>query len=80
MDKQFNRYSIKNLESKMKNPRPKRKGQCLYLVKISKVVKDTTGTGSSYTNTYWQCNKIQNRIFKRSCANCPMYKRASDED
>lgn len=46
---------------------------CLYLNHISQIIKDTTGSGSNYTDSYYYCNKIKKRIQKRHCKNCIMY-------
>jgi len=75
MDKKYARYSIKNLTQKMNRP-PAPTGQCMYLVKASKLIKDTTGDGESRTDTYWHCSKQGKRISKRSCAHCQLYLRA----
>jgi hypothetical protein len=68
------RFSIRTLVDRMVNPAPKRKSQCVYLCHVSQLVKDFTGSGDSYTNNYWECNKLHKRISKRHCMNCTMYK------
>jgi len=71
-----NRFSIRTLMQKKNEP--KREGQCLYLIRVSQLIKDTTGSGQSYSDTYLECTKLKKRITKKHCRNCVMYKRCNN--
>jgi hypothetical protein len=62
----------------MNNPKPKRKAMCLYLIHVAQLIKDRTGSGENYIDSHWECTKIKQRISKRHCLNCTMYKIANN--
>lgn len=71
----MNNFSIRTLLLRSQNPAPKKRLQCLYLVHVSRQIKDTTGSGENYTDTYYECGKLKRRISsKRKCLNCNFYK------
>lgn len=67
-----NNFSIRTNLNHMNAP--KRTAQCLYFCQVSRTIKDRTGEHSCYTDSYNQCNKTNQRISKRRCGNCVMYK------
>lgn len=53
---------------------PKRTRQCLYLCRISQLIKATDGSGEQYSDSYLYCNKTKRRLnTKHRCLNCVMY-------
>ena len=68
------RFSIRTLTDRLQNPAPKRKQICLHLVHVSQLIKDTTGSGVSYTDSHYECAKQKRRLSsRRRCINCNMY-------
>jgi hypothetical protein len=53
---------------------PRKKLVCIYLCHLSQVIKDTTGSGESYIDSYYKCSKLQTRITKKHCRVCVFYK------
>ena len=53
---------------------------CLHLNRVSKLIKDTTGSGNTYTDTYYQCSKLQKRITRKHCRTCVFYKPLIDNN
>lgn len=47
---------------------------CEYFTKVSQLIKDRTGSGDNYTDTYIQCTYLKKRITKKHCRNCNFYK------
>ena len=43
---------------------------CKYLTRPSQLIKDKTGEGNDYIDTYYYCTLLKKRMFKRSCGNC----------
>ena len=67
------RFSIRTLLNNMNAP--KRKITCIYLIHISQLIKNHTASDEeSYIDNYFKCTKINDRISKRHCLNCTMYK------
>jgi hypothetical protein len=69
----INNFSIRtNLIRQSAFKRPK---TCMYICHVSKLIRPTLPGESSYTDSYYQCNKRQCRISgKAACQNCTMYK------
>lgn len=57
------------------NP-PKRTAQCLYLCKVSQLIRSIDGSSDNYIDSYYQCNKNKpHRISgKKLCKLCVLYK------
>jgi hypothetical protein len=71
----MNNLSIRTNLLRTQNPLPAtRNKQCLYLCHVSKLIRDTTGSGNTRTDSYFQCNKLKQRITKRRCVGCGLYK------
>jgi len=66
------RFSIKTLL--IKQGEFKRPIVCTFLNKISQLIKDRTGGGDNYTDTYFYCAYLKTRITKKHCRNCNFYK------
>jgi hypothetical protein len=67
-----NRFSIRTLLSQ--GNVTKKREQCLHLIHVSQLIKDTTGSGNDYTDSHFECAKMKRRISsKRKCLNCNMY-------
>ena len=66
------RFSIKTLLIKQNEfSRPK---VCEYFSKISQLIRDRTGCGDDYTDSYMYCGYLKTRITKKHCKNCNFYK------
>ena len=51
------------------------KGICKFLTRPSQKIKDVTGEGNDYVDTYYYCTELKKRINRRSiCHNCAVYK------
>jgi hypothetical protein len=68
----INNFSIRTCLKNMN--KVKRTIQCLYFIRVTKLVKDTTGAGNDYNDNHYECSKMSNkRISKRACKNCNLY-------
>lgn len=47
---------------------------CDFFTKVSQLIKDRTGDGDNYTDTYVFCSYLKKRIGKKHCVNCNFYK------
>jgi hypothetical protein len=50
-----------------------KKSVCKHIIRPSQLIKDHTGSGNDYTDTYYYCNKIKKRITRRNCIRCIMF-------
>ena len=50
-----------------------KKSVCKNLIRKSQLIKDHTGGGNTYTDSYYFCTKLQRRITKKHCKNCSLY-------
>jgi hypothetical protein len=48
---------------------------CKYLVHPSNIVKDKTGEGNDYIDTYYFCTLLKKRIIKKHCAGCKNFEK-----
>jgi hypothetical protein len=46
------------------------KKTCKYLVRPSLLIKDKTGSGEDYIDTYYYCTFLKKRIIRKHCAGC----------
>jgi len=70
--KKTGRFSIKTLLLRQNNfVRPK---VCEYLAKVSQLIRDRTGGGDDYTDSYYYCGYLKTRITIKHCKNCNFYK------
>lgn len=65
------RFSIKTLL--MRQNEFARPVACQHFTRVSQLIKDRTGSGESYTDTYIFCLSMKKRITKKSCKNCNLY-------
>jgi hypothetical protein len=67
-------YSIHTLLTRQ-NIIPRSRPQCLYLIHVSQLIKDVTGSGNNYTDSHYECSKTKQRLSTRhKCINCNIYK------
>jgi hypothetical protein len=66
------RFSIKTLLRRMTSPSIRK--QCLYFVSVSQLIRSQTEKGESYTDTHFECTKLLQRITKKHCINCQLFK------
>lgn len=61
------RAADKNLKTK--------KSVCKFLTRPSQLIKDRTGSGNDYTDTYYFCSnpELKKRITKKHCKDCKLY-------
>lgn len=51
-----------------------KKQPCKFLTRPSQLIKDRTGQGNDYTDTYYYCTELKQRITKKHCKDCKLYK------
>lgn len=68
----MNNLSIRTLLLKMQSPE-KRK-TCESFTKVCQLIKDRTGEGNNYIDSYNFCSLLKKRIDKRHCINCKFFK------
>lgn len=47
---------------------------CDFFTRVSQLIKDRTGGGDNYTDSYIFCSYLKKRITKKHCLNCNFYK------
>jgi len=57
-----------------KQERKTGKGICKFLTRPSQKIKDITGQGQDYVDTFYYCTEMKKRITKKVCHNCKLYK------
>ena len=57
---------------KAMNP-PKRNRNCTHIARVTQLVKDTTGSGSGYSDTHLEGTKLKKRITRKHCRGCVFY-------
>jgi len=62
------------IEKAMRGNPPKKKPICVHLNHVSQLIKDTTGSGNTYTDSYFKCSKEGKRITRKHCRSCVFYK------
>lgn len=51
-----------------------KKTPCQHLVRPSRLIKDNTGCGNDYIDTFFYCTELRKRITKKHCKDCKLYK------
>jgi hypothetical protein len=49
------------------------KGICKHITRPSQRIRDVTGSGNDYTDTYYYCDTLKKRITKKTCHNCKLF-------
>ena len=47
---------------------------CEFFCKVSQLIKDRTGGGNDYLDSYTYCSYLKTRITKKHCKDCNFYK------
>ena len=69
------RFSLRTLQARSNDfVQKKRKPSCMYIHYVSQLIKATDGSGDCYTDNYYHCSFIKQRITKKHCSHCPHYK------
>ena len=58
-----------------KKTNPNSKSICKHITRPSQLIKDHTGSGEDYTDTYYYCSKLKKRITKKTCHTCRLYEK-----
>jgi hypothetical protein len=67
-------FSIKSLFARKQNPELfVRRSACVYLIHSVQLIKDITGSGHSYSDSFYTCTKQNKRITKKHCSGCKTY-------